>query len=181
MDDRDTVRTVDAVIGSRRSIRSFLPDPVPPDVITEILDVAARAPSGVNAQPWKVHVLIGPALVVLTAAIIAVYDDPAASAEHAPDFNSYPEEWVAPYIDRRRKVGWDLYGLLGIRKGDTARMHVHRVIRAQLGIFESQMVVCGMALGRADPDAVENALQTLREPAAGFAVFHHAAPAQSGV
>jgi nitroreductase len=239
MDDRDTVRTVDAVIGSRRSIRSFLPDPVPPEVITEILDVAARAPSGVNAQPWKVHVLIGPALAALSAAIIAVYDDPVASAEHAPDFNSYPEEWVAPYIDRRRKVGWDLYGLLGIRRGDTARMHVqvrrnyeffgapaglifvidrvmagggildfgmfmqnimiaarargldtcpqaafstyHRVIRAQLGIPESQMVVCGMALGRADPDAVENALQTAREPAAGFAVFHHTVPAQSGV
>jgi nitroreductase len=57
----------------------------------------------------------------------------------------------------------------------------HRVIRAQLGIPENQMVVCGMALGWADPDAVENALQTSREPAAGFAVFHHTEPAQSGV
>jgi hypothetical protein len=37
------------------------------------------------------------------------------------------------------------------------------------------MVVCGMALGHADPDAVENTLVTEREPVAGFARFHGSA------
>ncbi|HET8723995.1 MAG TPA: nitroreductase, partial [Anaeromyxobacteraceae bacterium] len=59
----------------------------------------------------------------LTAAIRAAYDDPAVAAQHAEEWDYYPREWVAPYVDRRRKVGWDLYGLLGIGKGDKVRMH----------------------------------------------------------
>jgi nitroreductase len=46
------------------------------------------------------------------------------AATHAEEWDYYPREWVPPYIERRRKVGWDLYGLLGIAKGDKARMHV---------------------------------------------------------
>ena len=233
----DTMRAVDGAIAARRSVRAFLHDPVPHQVVTAILDVAARAPSGVNAQPWKVHVLTGDALRGLSQAIIAVYDDPAVAREHVPEFNSYPDEWIAPYIDRRRKVGWDLYGLLGIAKGDAARMHAqvrrnyeffgapvglifvidrvmarggvldlgmfmqnvmlaakargldtcpqaafaafHRVIRAELRLPEEQVVICGMSLGYADPHAVENTLQTVREPISAFAVFHEEAPARS--
>lgn len=239
MSETDTVRAVDATIAGRRSVRAFLPDPVPHDVVAGILDVAARAPSGVNTQPWKVHVLTGPALKALSEAIIAVFDDPAASEQHVAEFNSYPDEWVSPYIDRRRQVGWDLYGLLSIKKGDAARMHeqvrrnylffgapvglifvidrvmarggildygmfmqnvmlaakargldtcpqaafstYHRVITAQLGISSDQMVLCGMSLGHADPDAIENTLQTKREPASAFAVFHDTAQVQSAM
>ena len=47
-------QAVDAVILSRRSIRAFLPTPVAQDEIAHILEVAARAPSGANLQPWKV-------------------------------------------------------------------------------------------------------------------------------
>ena len=101
----DTVRTVDATIAGRRSVRAFLPTPVPREVVTAILDIAARAPSGVNTQPWKVHVLTGGALKALSDAIVAAYNDPQAAAEHVADFNSYPDEWASPYIERRRRVG----------------------------------------------------------------------------
>ncbi len=114
---------VDEVITARRSVRAFLDRPVPPALVREILDVAARAPSGVNTQPWKVHVLTGPALEALSKAIVAAYDHPNPADPHVAEFNSYPDEWQSPYLDRRRRLGWDLYGLLGIAKSDKERMH----------------------------------------------------------
>lgn len=229
-DHSAAARAVDAAISSRRSIRAFLPTPVPRETIEQILHVAARAPSGTNTQPWKVHVLTGAARDELSRRIRAAYDDPAQRATHREEYAYYPTEWVPPYIDRRRKVGWDLYGLLGIARTDKARMHAqhgrnylffdapvgliftidrilqqgswldygmflqnimvaarargldtcpqaaftqfHRIIEAQLGIPGSEMVVCGMSLGHADPAAVENTLVTEREPVAGFARFH---------
>ena len=125
--DPDAAAVVDAAITSRRSIRRFLPEPVPRGVVEDILRVAARAPSGTNTQPWMVHVFTGAALRRLSARLVAAYDDPAQAAQHAEDYAYYPRQWVSPYIDRRRKVGWDLYGLLGIAKGDKAAMHAqHR-------------------------------------------------------
>ncbi len=48
-------------------------------------------------------------------------------AQHSEEYAYYPTEWKSPFIDRRRKVGWDLYGLLDIAKTDKARMHAqHR-------------------------------------------------------
>lgn len=114
---------VDAAITSRRSMRAYLPTPVPRQTIEQILAVAARAPSGTNTQPWQVHVLTGEAKARLSRRIRAAYDDPAERARHTEEYAYYPTEWVSPYIDRRRKVGWDLYGLLGIGKADKARMH----------------------------------------------------------
>jgi nitroreductase len=118
-----TTAAVDEAITSRRSIRAFLPTPVPRETIEAILAVAARAPSGTNTQPWHVHVLTGAAKSALSRDIRAAYDDPAQRAMHTEQYAYYPTEWRSPYIDRRRKVGWDLYSLLGIAKTDKARMH----------------------------------------------------------
>lgn len=114
---------VDAAITSRRSIRAFLPTPVPRQTIEDILAVAARAPSGTNTQPWQVHVLTGHALQALARDITAAHNDPAERATHTEEYAYYPTEWRSPYIDRRRKVGWDLYALLGLAKTDKAGMH----------------------------------------------------------
>ncbi len=114
---------VDAAITSRRSVRAFLPTPVPRETIEAILQVAARAPSGTNIQPWQVHVLTGASLARLSQAILAAHDDPAERAAHTEEYAYYPLEWRSPYIERRRKVGWDLYSLLGIGKADKQRMH----------------------------------------------------------
>ena len=110
--------SVDAAILSRRSVRAFKPDPVPRETVTHILDVAARAPSGTNIQPWKVHVVTGEAKRRVTAAVAAVRDKGPPRAE----FNYYPVKWFEPYLGRRRKLGWDMYGLLGIGKGDKEKM-----------------------------------------------------------
>ena len=121
------VAAVEAAITSRRSTRAFLPTPVPRATVERILEVASRAPSGTNTQPWKVYVLMGEPLESLSRRLVAAYDDPEERARHSEEYAYYPTEWVSPYIDRRRKVGWDLYSLLGIAKTDKARMHAqHR-------------------------------------------------------
>ena len=119
----ERARLVDEALQSRRSVRQFLPDEVERQTIEEILAVASRAPSGTNAQPWRVYVLRGEPRAELSRRILAVYDDPQKLAEHHEAYRYYPSEWRSPYLERRRKVGWDLYGLLGIAKGDKRRMH----------------------------------------------------------
>jgi nitroreductase len=121
------IAAAEAAIATRRSVRAFLPTPVPRATVERILAVASRAPSGTNTQPWRVYVLTGEPLRSLSRRLVAAYDDPEESARHSEEYPYYPTEWVSPYIDRRRKIGWDLYGLLGIGKTDKARMHAqHR-------------------------------------------------------
>ncbi len=62
-------------------------------------------------------------LTGLSEAILAVYNDREAAAAHTEEYPYYPRTWVSPYIERRRKIGWDLYGLLGITRDDKAKMH----------------------------------------------------------
>ena len=119
----DQVALVDAAITTRRSLRAFLPTPVPRETIEQILAVASRAPSGTNTQPWRVYVLTGDAKTELSRKIAAAFNDPAERATHTEEYDYYPTEWKSPFIDRRRKVGWDLYGLLDIGKTDKVRMH----------------------------------------------------------
>lgn len=109
---------IDRAIVSRRSVRAFLDTPVDPSIIREILQVASRAPSGTNTQPWKVYVLTGAAKERLSAEIVETFLDPAKAAQHHEEYDYYPKEWVEPFIGRRRKVGFDLYGLLGLTKDD---------------------------------------------------------------
>jgi nitroreductase len=115
-------QTVDFAITSRRSIRAFLPAPVAREDIEAILEVAARAPSGTNTQPWKVYVLTGPVKRELAARILAAHNDPEQAAQHTEEYAYYPRQWVSPFIDRRRKVGWDLYALLGLTRENKAGM-----------------------------------------------------------
>jgi nitroreductase len=117
-----TTAAVDATMHGRRSVRAFLPQPVPRETLDALLNVAARAPSGTNTQPWKVYVLTGAAKRKLSDEIVAAYNDPVQRAQHTEPYVYYPTQWESPYIDRRRKVGWDLYGLLNIGKTDKERM-----------------------------------------------------------
>jgi nitroreductase len=81
--------------------------------------VAARAPSGTNMQPWRVYVLAGEAKERLSEALVQAHH---GSAQHGSEYKYYPDQFFEPYLSRRRKIGWDLYGLLGIARGETARM-----------------------------------------------------------
>ncbi len=217
---------VAAAIAGRRSIRAFRPDPVPQADVERLLDIAARAPSGTNMQPWRGYAVTGEPMRALSAALVAEH---MAGRHGESEYRYYPEAFFEPYLSRRRKVGWDLYGLLGIARGESEKMRAqharnftffgapvgiiftidrrleigswldygmflgnvtvaargmgldtcpqaafashHRVIRAHLPIPEEEVVVCGMALGRADPEAPENTLVTERVPAREFCRF----------
>ena len=111
---------LDAVMAGRHSVRAFLPTEVPRQLLADILAIARRAPSGTNLQPWCVHVLTGATRQRLVAAVCAAYD--ADEAGHRAEYNYYPAEFFEPYQARRRKIGWGLYGLLGIAKGDAPKM-----------------------------------------------------------
>lgn len=136
--------SVDAAIQSRFSARAFLPKPVPRADIEHILDVARRAASGTNTQPWKVYVLQGASRDSLVEKVVAAHEairaNPALAAEYREEYDYYPEKWVSPYIDRRRENGWGLYGLLGITKGDKDKMHAqhqrnYRFFDAPVGLM----------------------------------------------
>ena len=221
-------RDIEDALLSRRSVRAFRPDPVPRDTVERILALASRSPSGSNVQPWSVHVLTGAPLDRLVAAMLEQAARAGESGLKAP-YEYYPVSWREPWLGRRRKVGWDLYGLLGIGRGDRERMraqharnyrffdapvaliftidreleigswldygmfiqsvmlaarafgldtcpqaaiaYVHDAVRAELALPAAELVICGMALGRAREDAPENRLVTEREPVAGFARF----------
>ena len=125
-----TSMTVAQAITSRMSVRAFTPQPVPREVISELLQTASRAPSGTNTQPWKVYVLQGASQAALVDKVCAAHDamraQPELAAEYVEAYDYYPEKWVSPYIDRRRENGWGLYGLLGIGKGDKDKMHAQQ-------------------------------------------------------
>ena len=123
-----TQTIVDAAITSRMSVRAFTAQAVARQTLTELLQVASRAPSGTNTQPWKVYVLQGASRDTLCDKVCAAHDviraNPALAAQYREEYDYYPEKWVSPYIDRRRENGWGLYGLLGIGKGDKDKMHL---------------------------------------------------------
>ncbi len=221
-------RSVEEAILSRRSLRAFKPDPVPRETVERILALASRAPSGTNIQPWKVYVVAGAERDRLAR---AMHEEFLRVGEDGwkREYEYYPTKWRDPYLARRRKLGWDLYGLLGIAKGEREKTHrqharnylffdapvglvftlerdlpvgawldtgmflqnvmlaarafgldtcpqaaiasAHSVLRRELRIPQAEIVVCGMSLGHARDDAVENTLVTEREPVAGFARF----------
>ena len=110
-------RSVEEALLSRRSIRAFLTDPVPREKVERILALASRAPSGTNVQPWRVYAIAGEPKDRLAAEMKAAF------LEHGEEgwtrqYEYYPTKWRDPYLARRRKLGWDLYGLLGIGKGE---------------------------------------------------------------
>jgi len=125
---------------ARRSIRAFLPTEISEGVLVDLLDVAARAPSGTNIQPWQVYVVTGAKKQAITDDIMQAFKDPVAIKDHEEEYNYYPAKWVDPYISRRRKVGIDLYGLLGLGKDDKEKMQAqharnYQFFDAPVGIF----------------------------------------------
>lgn len=113
--------SVSDAVRSRLSVRAFLPDPVPTDTLREVLQDAARAPSGGNLQPWHVDVLTGQRLADFKALMQARLA-PDAEPE-APAYDVYPPALPAPWRDRRFRVGEDMYALLEIPREDKAARH----------------------------------------------------------
>jgi nitroreductase len=110
-----TVSAFDAVAG-RRSIRRFLPDPVPDATIDRILATASRAPSGQNMQPWLVHVVTGDTRARLCCEVAAA----VRAGDRSDEYEYFPAEIREPYRARRRKVGYDLFAIYGVGRDDQA-------------------------------------------------------------
>lgn len=211
---------------TRRSIRAYRTDPVPRDIVREIVELGRWAPSGSNIQPWRVHVLTGAALRRVIEAMRCEFmrDEPERR-----DYQYYTDPVEEPYLARRRACGWGLYGLLGIGRGDREKSKAYRarnyeffgapvgmvftierklekgswldygmflqtlmlaarakglhtcpeasianypdVVRRELGLSDEWIVVCGMALGYADPEAEINTFQPERIGVDDYATF----------
>jgi nitroreductase len=140
----NAVNPVDQAITSRMSARAFLRQTVDRSTLMHLLEVASRAPSGTNTQPWKVYVLQGASRDTLVDKVCTAHDaireNPELGAQYKEEYAYYPEKWVTPYIERRRENGWGLYGLLGIGKGDKDKMHAqhqrnYRFFDAPVGLM----------------------------------------------
>ena len=112
---------VSEAIASRRSVRGFLDKPVDPKLLRRILELAARAPSGGNLQPWHLYVVGGEELARLKAIMARrVFEAPKGEPM---EYDIYPKALGEPYAARRFEVGEALYGELGIPREDKpARM-----------------------------------------------------------
>ena len=132
----EQTQAVDDAIRSRHSVRAFLDKAVDKQTIKDILNVACRAPSGTNTQPWKVYVVTGKKrqemIERVCAAQIELFTQPELAKQYQETFPYYPETWISPFIDRRRENGWGLYGLLGIQKGEKEKMAAQQLRNYQL-------------------------------------------------
>ena len=127
-------------IKTRKSIRSFLKKKVLLTEIKKILELASLSPSGSNTQPWNVHVLYGNSLKNFTEEMVKEFIKNGKNLKL--ERLNYMEKYRSPYLERRRKVGWDLYSLLDIKKGDykkTLEFHSqnYRFFNAPIGLIFS--------------------------------------------
>jgi nitroreductase len=188
-DDRECA-AIGRAIAERRAVRGFEPRPVSRELIERILDIAARAPSGTNMQPWRVYVLAGEAKRALSDAIAR--ERVAPSSQREGEYRYYPEKFFEPYLSRRRKIGWDLYGLLGIKRGDDAAMHAQHgknfdFFGAPIGVIFTidrrleigSWLDYGMFLENVMIAARAHGLETC--PQAAFASFHDVVRANLGI
>ena len=105
---------VTQAVAQRVSIRAFKPDPVPGALVREILQAAARAPSGGNLQPWRVQALAGAPLEALKEKVRAT------PFGERPEYDVYPPNLWEPFRTRRFQCGEDLYATIGIPREDKA-------------------------------------------------------------
>lgn len=110
---------VTEAVEARKSIRAFLSTPVADETLRELLNKAARAPSGGNVQPWRVFVVNGERMSQLQTFLAD------AAGQRTPAYQIYPQKLTSPYRDARFKVGEDMYALLGIPRDDKPARFAH--------------------------------------------------------
>jgi nitroreductase len=105
-------------LATRKSVRGFKPDPVPKEILREVLQVAGRAPSAVNSQPWEFFVLAGDVIEN-----IKLGNMEKARSGVAPNPEHMVIGWPRDSVYRQRQVALakQLFELMGIGVGDTER------------------------------------------------------------
>ncbi len=124
---------------ARRSVRAFRPDPVPRDVVADLLQTARTAPSGANLQPGFFTVLTGAPLAGLSAALQSAID---AGRPRVSEYRWFPDPIPPALKARQRAAGYALYAALGIDKRDLAARQTqfnrnYRFFDAPVGIVVS--------------------------------------------
>jgi nitroreductase len=108
--------TVSDAVATRRSVRGFLDTPVDDGLIREILNKAARAPSGGNLQPWHLFVVRGQKLAELKTWMQSrIQELPTGEPQ---EYDIYPKTLTEPYRSRRFQVGEGMYAAIGIPRDD---------------------------------------------------------------
>lgn len=116
----DSPRSFTDIVRSRRSVRGFLPDPVPPADIRAVLEDAQRAPSNCNTQPWQVHVVSGAHRDALSAALLQADRDGRFSSDFSFDYADFGD---GVYLQRAQEQGAAYYQSLGVERSDTRKRH----------------------------------------------------------
>ena len=107
-------------VDSRLSCRWFLDKPVDPVIVRDLIGRAARAASGGNLQPWQVYALTGAPLAALKRQVAGHIADHDPRHDEA-QYQIYPPTMWEPYGGRREEHGVQLYGALGIDRGDAKK------------------------------------------------------------
>lgn len=121
---------VGEAIRDRRSIRAYTKRVVTRSEVSNLLEIASRAPSGGNLQPWVVHVLGGTALEGLKRNMRQKLD---SGFQEIADYQVYPQKLWAPYKERRHEAGALRYAALGSTDNDTRTRH--EMLRSNLEFF----------------------------------------------
>jgi nitroreductase len=105
-------------IQSRKSIRGFKPDPVEKSIIEEILEVAVRAPSAMNTQPWEFFVITGDVLNTMRKTLV---EKLKSGAPMKPDHLvvGWPQESI--YRNRQVALAKEIFKLMDIKREDKAK------------------------------------------------------------
>lgn len=201
----------------RRSVRGYLPAPVAPEVLEQLLVCARRAPSGANLQPGSFTWVKGEVRAALSADLVRAWCSGEAEME---DYDYFPKPMPMTLRKRQVAAAQALYGSLGVARDDRAGRDAQfernfrffdapvalivtlehgfgsggymdlgmalyglmlaaqaqglascaigamasypSLIRQHLGLNEASAIVCGLALGYADPQAPVNQTQTER-------------------
>lgn len=106
----------DEIVRKRRSLRAFQPEPVPKATLEQIFEVAQRAPSNCNTQPWITHVVSGDSLQILRDEMPKRF----MAGELSLDF-PYDGVYEGVYKDRQYSSAQALYEAVGIERQDKLR------------------------------------------------------------
>ena len=104
----------DDVVLSRRSIRGYKPDPVPQDIIREIIGLAMRAPSSMNTQPWNFYVITGEPLDRIRRGNT---ERMLAGVPQSREFRT-GDAFAGAHRDRQVGVAKQLFAAMGIERDD---------------------------------------------------------------
>ncbi|MFX4311203.1 nitroreductase [Enterobacter sp. 63] len=102
------------VVRGRHSVRSFLPHPVPKDILRSVLEDAQHSPSNCNTQPWQTHIVSGSKKDVLSKAILAADD----AGQLTPDFSFGINDFPGVYRERYKEQGAAYYQAIGVKRDD---------------------------------------------------------------